>query len=201
MSTRRTWSRSQDTLFRSVHGVFQLRAYEFPDGREHSVLIAGTPSGGVAPLVRVQSSCLTGTAFGALLCDCRPQLEESLRRVAAEGAGYVLYLAQEGRGYGLVEKVAQLSLITHGLATTANAAGEGRRPDLRDYEAAFAILSDFLGDNRSLRLLTNNPAKIEAFEHAGFQVERIALETEPTDENREYLKVKKRDMGHLLHKV
>jgi 3,4-dihydroxy 2-butanone 4-phosphate synthase/GTP cyclohydrolase II len=193
-----SWRRSQETRFRSRFGDFRLRAYEFPDGREHCVIIGGDAPSGEAPLVRVQSSCLTGTAFGALLCDCRPQLEESLRRIAAEGAGYVLYLAQEGRGYGLVDKVAQLDLITQGLATTATAAGEGQRPDLRDYDVAFDILASLVGQGAALRLLTNNPAKIEAFTGAGFVVQRIPLEIEPDDENRDYLLVKKRDMGHLL---
>jgi GTP cyclohydrolase II len=196
-----TWLRSEETLFRSAFGVFQFRAYQFPDGREHCALIAGTPPDTATPLVRIQSSCLTGTAFGALLCDCRPQVEDSLRRIAAERAGYVVYLAQEGRGYGLVDKVVQLSLITQGLATTATAAGEGNRPDLREYGAAFAILTDLVGAGRRVRLLTNNPAKIEAFAAAGFVVDREPLETDPTDENREYLRVKKHDMGHLLSRV
>lgn len=201
MSKGSAWLRSQETLFRSSFGEFTFRAYEFPDGREHSLLIAGTPAPDEPVLLRVQSSCLTGTAFGALLCDCRPQLEESLRRVACAGAGYVIYLAQEGRGYGLVDKVAQLSLITSGLATTATAAGEGNRPDLRDYDAAFSILADLVPGRRSVRLLTNNPSKISAFQGAGYEVERIPLEVEPTDGNREYLRVKKRDMGHLLSLV
>lgn len=198
MPTWDGWRRFNETLFRSSFGEFTLRAYEFPDGQEHSVLIAGMPTDGRAPLVRVQSSCLTGTAFGALLCDCRQQLEQSLRRISDERAGLVLYLDQEGRGYGLVDKVAQLSLITRGLATTATAAGEGRRPDLRDYGPAFAILSSLMGGPGPIRLLTNNPSKIKAFEEAGFVVERVPIEVDPTDHNREYLLVKKRDMGHLL---
>jgi GTP cyclohydrolase II len=195
------WSDVQETQFRSVFGSFQLRAYGFPGGVEHSALVVGAPHRARQPLVRVQSSCLTGTAFGAVLCDCRPQFEESLRRVTAEGEGCVLYLAQEGRSYGLVEKVRQLSLITRGLATTATAAGYGQLPDLRTYDNAFAMLDDVLGGLRTIRLLTNNPKKITAFEVAGYTLERVPLEVPSTDDNRAYLRAKKQEMGHLLTRV
>jgi 3,4-dihydroxy 2-butanone 4-phosphate synthase / GTP cyclohydrolase II len=201
MTQRTPWSATQETLLRSVHGTFRLRAYEFPGGAEHSALLVGAPHRARRPLVRVQSSCLTGTAFGAVLCDCRPQLEESMRRVVVEDEGCVLYLAQEGRGHGLVEKVRQLSLITSGLATTATAAGNGRVVDLRTYESAFAILDDVLDGRRTIRLLTNNPTKIAAFQAVGYTVDRMPLEMPPTDDNRAYLHVKKHDLGHLLTSV
>lgn len=202
MSRAYPWVRVQETLFRSAYGTFRLRAYEFPDGREHSALIAGDPQGDDhAPLIRAQSACLTGTAFGALLCDCRQQLELSLRQVkSASAGGVVLYLDQEGRGHGLVEKVRQLSLIAGGLATTADAAGK-LAPDVRDYEAAFAILDDVLGRRATIWLLTNNPTKLSAFQGAGYEVLRMPVESTPTDDNRGYLLIKKQDMGHLLTSV
>lgn len=196
------WVRVQETPLRSTYGTFRLRAYEFPDGREHSALIAGDPHTAHTPLVRAQSACLTGTAFGALLCDCRQQLEMSLRQVkSSPHGGVVLYLDQEGRGHGLVEKARQLSLIADGSATTANASGEGLAPDVRDYESAFAILDDILGQRAAIWLLTNNPTKLNAFTGAGYEVLRMPLESVPTDDNRGYLLVKKQEMGHLLTSV
>lgn len=201
MDTRRPWLRAEETPLRTPLGTFRLRAYEFPDAREHSALLMGDPSDADSPLVRVQSSCLTGTAFGAVLCDCRDQLAESLRRVAEAGCGCVLYLAHEGRGHGLVEKVRQLSLIAAGVATTADAAGEGQRADLRTYDEAFFMLSELLDRRRPVRLMTNNPSKIKAFGEAGYRVRRVPLEAPTTDDNREYLQVKKHVMGHLLTQV
>jgi GTP cyclohydrolase II len=193
--------KQHQTPFGSKFGNFTLTAYEFPTGAEHAALVYGDPSSEAMPLVRVQSSCITGTAFGALLCDCRQQFELSLKMVADAGSGVVLYMDQEGRGYGLVEKVRQLSLISAGLATTATAAPkEDEGADRRNYSHAFTILDSHLS-SRSLRLLTNNPKKITAFEQAGYLVERTPIETDPTDNNREYLRVKKEHMGHLLTRV
>lgn len=198
MSEAYPWARVQETSFRNAYGTFRLRAYEFPDGREHSALIAGDPQDFHTPLVRAQSACLTSTAFGALLCDCRQQLEMSMRQIRS--GGVVLYLDQEGRGHGLVEKVRQLSLIADGTATTANAAGE-LAPDVRDYEPAFAILDDVLGRRAAIWLLTNNPSKLSAFLGAGYEVSRMPVESTPTAWNRDYLRVKKQEMGHLLTSV
>jgi GTP cyclohydrolase II len=200
MTAETTCIRHTETPFRGALGAFRLHAYEFARGREHAALVTGRPDKEDAPLVRLQSACLTGTAFSALLCDCRQQLAASLARVTGEGCGVVVYLDQEGRGHGLVEKVRQLSLIAAGEANTATAAGANRAPDLRDYGEAVAIL-DSLIDVRSVRLLTNNPAKIQALQSLGFTVYREPLETPPTEGNRDYLRVKKLLMGHLLTRV
>ena len=186
--------------FRSGLGVFTLHAFDIDD-HEHVALVAGTPSADDAPLIRIQSSCITGTAFLAELCDCRQQLHEAMRRIADDGAGVVLYLDQEGRSHGLVEKVAQLDLIAGGADTVDAARARGKDIDLRRYEEAASILQSLVGD-RPIRLLTNNPEKLVRVQAAGISVaERLPLETEPTPGNRIYLQTKKKRMGHLLTSV
>lgn len=186
--------------FRSALGPFTVHAYEM-NGREHVALVHGDPSVVEAPLVRIQSSCLTGTAFLAELCDCRQQLHLAMERVVKEGAGVVLYLDQEGRSHGLVEKVAQLDLIAGGADTVDAARTRGKDVDLRRYDEAASILRDVVGA-RPIRLLTNNPEKLERVVAEGVKIaERVALETEPTSGNTEYLRVKKARMGHLLSRV
>lgn len=192
--------RVEETHFASAFGNFRLRGYVLRNGESHAAVIAGDLSKATEPLVRLQSSCLTGTALGALLCDCRQQTEESLRRVAVEGLGVVLYLDQEGRGHGLAEKVRQLSLITTGVADTSTAAGEGSEPDVRHYDTALHILSSLL-PTRRIRLLTNNPLKIDAVRSAGWHARRVPLEVPPTRHNVDYLRTKKFKMGHLLDLV
>jgi 3,4-dihydroxy 2-butanone 4-phosphate synthase/GTP cyclohydrolase II len=192
--------RVEETAFSSSFGSFRLQGYDLADGKSHAVVIAGDPTRVRQPLVRLQSSCLTGTALGALLCDCRQQTEESLRRISHEGVGIVLYLDQEGRGHGLAEKVRQLSLITSGVADTSTAAGPDRDVDMRDYTGALAILESLLS-KRDIRLLTNNPLKIDAVTRAGWSVSREAIEIAPTPDNVDYLHVKKTRMGHLLDLV
>lgn len=188
------------TLFRSSLGQFTLHAFDF-DGREHVALVSGAAARHERPLVRVQSACLTGSAFLAELCDCRQQLHEAMSIVAREGCGVVLYLDQEGRGHGLVEKVAQLALITEGSDTVEAPALRGLRGDVRTYDDAARILRA-LGVDTPIRLLTNNPAKITGMRDAGVRIaERVPLETDPTDGNRQYLQVKKARMGHLLERV
>ncbi len=199
MTTSTRW-RVEETAFGSRFGQFLLKGYVLGDGASHAAVVAGDPSSQERPLVRLQSSCLTGTALGALLCDCAQQTEESLRRISAAGTGVVLYLDQEGRGYGLAEKVRQLSLITSGQADTSTAAGYGNEPDLRDYRAALEILASLV-PTRRVRLLTNNPSKLEAVRAAGWDVEREPLEVAPTPHNRDYLLTKKTRMGHLLTQV
>jgi 3,4-dihydroxy 2-butanone 4-phosphate synthase / GTP cyclohydrolase II len=189
------------TRFRSEFGTYQLTAYHL-DGGEHAALVSGDLQSGERPLVRVQSSCLTGTAFHAVLCDCRQQLETALGVIAREGTGCVIYLAQEGRSHGLVEKINHLKAISQGADTVDAALERGVDPDLRCYDVVRPILDDLLGGVRPIRLLTNNPHKLLGIEEAGVPVaERVALETSPTPDNLEYLRVKKRRMGHLLTQV
>lgn len=188
------------TSFNSSLGRFELHAFNI-DGREHAALVSGRPSSDPRPLVRVQSSCLTGSAFLAELCDCRQQLHAAMTMVSQAGTGIVLYLDQEGRSHGLVEKVSQLDLITKGSDTAEAPALRGLKGDLRRYEDAATILDALIGE-LAIRLLTNNPSKIRGLQQAGVQVaERVPIETAPTDGNREYLRIKKQRMGHLLDLV
>lgn len=192
------WSQSK---FKSEFGPFDLYAFEFPNGKEHAVLVVGAPEDDKNPLVRVSSACLTATAFLAVLCDCRQQLHLALQEVQKAGSGVVLYLDQEGRSHGLVGKVEQFAAMNKGKNTVEAAEFLHVEPDLRDYEDAAEILKA-LSITNPVRLLTNNPKKLKGMEEAGVKVaERVPLETEPSDTNRDYLKVKKEMMGHLLCKV
>lgn len=189
------WS---ETPFNSELGKFRLVAFEFPDGREHLALVAGKPSEVDLPLVRVQSSCLTGTGFLAQLCDCRQQLQLAMSLIAGEPGGCLLYLDQEGRSHGLVEKVAQLRLIADGLDTVEAADVRGRGPDLRDYGQAGWMLEHLLG-SPPIRLLTNSPEKEAGLRASGVSIaEVVSLETPPTPGNVGYLRVKRDRMGHRL---
>jgi len=158
----------------------------------------GRPDNIDLPLVRVQSSCLTSIAFGALTCDCADQLHMSLRLIADLGVGCVLYMTQEGRGHGLLEKVSQLEEVRLGLDTVHAALRRGVEPDVRDYGDASVMLRWLLGD-RPIRLLTNNPTKLLGLEACGVRIGmRVPIEVPPTDYNMEDLQVKKQKMGHIL---
>jgi 3,4-dihydroxy 2-butanone 4-phosphate synthase/GTP cyclohydrolase II len=137
----------------------------------------------------------------AELCDCRQQLHESMRLVVEGGGGIVLYLDQEGRSHGLVEKVSQLELIAQGSDTVEAPALRGLQGDVRDYAAAATIIELLVG-RRAIRLMTNNPTKLIGVREAGIEViERLPIETPPTHGNYDYLRVKKTRMGHLLDLV
>ena len=152
-------------------------------------------------LVRVHSECLTGDVFGSLRCDCGAQLETSLRRVAAVGKGAVVYIRQEGRGIGLINKLKAYKLqIERGMDTVEANLHLGFEADRRDYGIGSQILRD-LGLSR-LRIMTNNPRKIYGLEGFGLTiVERVPLEIPPHENNREYLKTKKDKLGHLLENL
>ena len=195
------WKRSSEAEFGSAFGRFRFVAVETPSGREHGALVAGDLSLPGPLLVRVQSACVTGTALGALLCDCRQQIELALTAIGNAEAGLFLYLDQEGRGHGLVEKVAHFAEINSGADTWEAAVNRGVEPDRRDYEDAAAIIRMLAGD-RALRVMTNNPEKLDGLSATGLEVaERVPLETDPTPTNRAYLQAKKRRMGHLLERV
>ena len=145
----------------------------------------------------MHSECLTGDAFGSLRCDCRPQLEAALRQIEAEKEGVVVYLRQEGRGIGLINKLMAYSLQDGGLDTVEANERLGFPADLRDYGVGAQILSD-LGIHR-LRLLTNNPRKIAGLGGYGLQVEeRVPLVMDAGDHNADYLAAKRDKLGHLL---
>ena len=149
-------------------------------------------------LIRVHSECLTGDLLGSLRCDCRPQLQTALRRIAEAGKGALVYIRQEGRGIGLINKLRAYKLqIEQGLDTVEANLDLGFDPDRRDYGIGNQILRD-LG-LRTLRIMTNNPRKIYGIEGFGLRiVERVPLVIPPGDDNRHYLRTKKEKLGHLL---
>jgi 3,4-dihydroxy 2-butanone 4-phosphate synthase / GTP cyclohydrolase II len=182
----------------TVRGEFTAVAYENDvDKFQHVALVRGKWRPGEPVLVRVHSKCLTGDVFGSERCDCGPQLHAALRQIEKAGKGVLLYLDQEGRGIGLVNKLKAYNLQDQGLDTAEANVKLGFKPDLRDYGLGAQILRD-LGV-RKMRLLTNNPKKIVGLEGYGLEVvARVPLETPPTARNRAYLKTKRDKMGHLL---
>ena len=180
----------------TMHGRFRMVVYGANDGLNDLALILGEPSP-AGSLVRVHSECLTGDVLGSLRCDCGPQLEQSLAAIAAEGAGILVYLRQEGRGIGLANKARAYALQDAGLDTVDANLALGFAPDLRDYGRAAAILVD-LGVDR-VRLLTNNPAKVLGLEAGGVEVlERRPLEIPPGPDNVAYLATKRARLGHVI---
>ena len=168
------------------------------DGSEHVAIVKKRSNSLSEPvLVRMHSECLTGDAFGSLRCDCRPQLEAALSRIEQEGEGVVVYLRQEGRGIGLINKLKAYSLQDGGLDTVEANEKLGFPADLRNYGVGAQILTD-LGIKK-LKLLTNNPRKIAGLGGYGIEVvSRVPLVICPSDYNAEYLNVKKTKLGHLL---
>src|SRR5471030_1828736 len=176
-------------------GVFEAVGFrEKLTGKTHVALVKGEVDGVENVLVRVHSECLTGDVFHSLRCDCGEQLEQALAQIEAEGRGVLLYMAQEGRGIGLLNKLRAYELQEQGMDTVEANEKLGFAPDVRDYGIGCQILRD-LGV-RKIRLLTNNPSKYVAIDGYGLQiVERVALEIPPTDGTRDYLTTKKAKMG------
>lgn len=172
--------------------IVAMRADE--DGSEHVALIVGAPAGG-APLVRLHSECLTGDVFGSLKCDCGPQLRAALQLMEAEGSGILLYLRQEGRGIGLVNKIRAYALQDRGLDTVEANQRLGFADDERDFALAGAMLRA-LGVNK-VRLLTNNPAKLAGLEALGITGERVPHRLPANPHNALYLDTKRAKSGHL----
>ena len=172
----------------------QIVAFRASDGQEHAALVIGA-FGGKPPLVRLHSECLTGDVFGSLKCDCGPQLDEALRLIGAEGGGVLLYLRQEGRGIGLANKLRAYALQDRGLDTVDANRRLGFADDERGYGDAAAMLRA-LGIDR-VRLLTNNPAKVEGLGAAGVVVERVAHHMPVNPHNADYIAVKRARSGHL----
>ncbi len=188
-----------ETLLPTAFGDFVAFGYQSQtDDSEHIALVAGDIGDGEDVLVRVHSECLTGDVFGSLRCDCGPQLHAALERVAAEGRGVVLYIkGHEGRGIGLLHKLRAYTLQDSGSDTVDANLELGLPADARDYGTGAMILAD-LGV-RSMRLLTNNPAKRAGLEGYGLTIsERVPIETTVTDHNRVYMQTKVDRMGHVL---
>ncbi|MCL5268033.1 MAG: bifunctional 3,4-dihydroxy-2-butanone-4-phosphate synthase/GTP cyclohydrolase II [Bacteroidetes bacterium] len=186
------------TKLPTQYGNFDLHLYQSViDKKEHLALVKGTISGDDPVLVRVHSECLTGDVFGSKRCDCGEQLHCAMKKVEKEGTGIVLYMRQEGRGIGLVNKIKAYKLQDDGHDTVEANEKLGFKADLRDYGIGAQILVD-LGV-RKIRLMTNNPKKIVGLEGYGLEiVERIPIEVEPNEENQKYLETKRDKLGHLI---
>ncbi len=199
LDTERFVRRQAEATLPSAFGQFRAIGFRNElDGSEHVAIVKGHPEQAEGPvLVRVHSECLTGDAFGSLRCDCRPQLEAALRMIEAAGEGVVVYLRQEGRGIGLINKLRAYSLQDGGLDTVEANERLGFPADLRNYGVGAQILSD-LGVHR-LRLITNNPRKIAGLGGYGLQVEdRVPLVMDPSQHNAAYLQTKQAKLGHLM---
>lgn len=197
----------KDTLIRkevevnlpTAYGTFKAIAYtNILDDKEHIALVKGEIKPNQPTLVRVHSECLTGDIFGSYRCDCGPQLHAALTQIEEEGNGVLLYLRQEGRGIGLINKLKAYVLQEEGLDTVEANEKLGFTADLRDYGIGAQILKDI--GIRQMRLLTNNPRKRAGLEGYELEVvERVPLEKGLHDENRKYLQTKKTKLGHFLH--
>jgi 3,4-dihydroxy 2-butanone 4-phosphate synthase / GTP cyclohydrolase II len=183
----------------TAYGDFSAVAFrEKLTGKHHVALVKGEVEGAENVLVRVHSECLTGDVFHSLRCDCGEQLEQALGRIAAEKRGVLLYMAQEGRGIGLLNKLRSYELQENGLDTVEANLELGFAPDMRDYGIGNQILAD-LGLS-TIRILTNNPKKITGIEGYGLEVvEQVPIETDPTPQNARYLATKRDKLGHKLH--
>lgn len=180
------------------HGEFTIHAFEDPsDKKEHIALSMGKLDDGAPVLVRVHSECLTGDGFGSLRCDCGPQLEAAMKSVAEAGRGVILYLRQEGRGIGLANKIRAYCLQDQGADTVEANEQLGFASDLREYSMCKDMLAH-LGV-KSVKLMTNNPLKVEALKENGIEVaERVPLMTGRNPYNEQYLETKQDKMGHMF---
>ncbi len=191
-------SRAVTTTLPTRHGTFEVHMYKSEtDQKEHIALVKGVIAADRPTLVRVHSECLTGDVFGSLRCDCNEQLISAMKMIEKEGNGVVLYMRQEGRGIGLMNKLKAYKLQDEGKDTVEANEALGFRADLRDYGIGAQILRD-LGISE-MRLMTNNPKKVVGLDAYGLKiVERVPLEIEANTTNERYLKTKRDKLGHLI---
>jgi 3,4-dihydroxy 2-butanone 4-phosphate synthase/GTP cyclohydrolase II len=183
------------------YGTFRIFGFEDKSGNESIVaLVMGTPWTQPSALVRLHSQCLTGENFSSSRCDCGDQLELALQRISEEGEGVLIYQLAEGRGIGLMNKLLAYELQDSGHDTVEANHQLGFEADVRSYTLCAAVLKEF--DIRRIRLMSNNPKKLEALEKAGIeQIERVSIEIPPSNTTEHYLRTKKHKLGHLLRKV
>jgi len=188
-------------LLPTKFGKFSIYGFEGRGAQEEAVaLVRGNLKGRVAPLVRVHSQCLTGDVLTSLRCDCRAQLELSLKKISEAPSGILLYLPQEGRGIGLMNKLRAYELQDGGMDTVEANQKLGFAADARDYDFSAQILKQ-LGAKK-IRLLSNNPEKVRQLENAGIEVvERIPCQPRVSKISHAYLRTKKKKMGHLLDRI
>ena len=191
--------KASDAAFPTRYGNFRICGYvNKVTGEHHVAVIKGDITTEEPVLCRMHSECLTGDVFGSLRCDCGEQLAEALRRIEKAGRGVLLYLRQEGRGIGLINKLRAYELQDRGMDTVEANIALGFKPDLREYDTGAAILAD-LGV-RKLILMTNNPLKINGLDHYGIEVAgRDPIEMTCNEKNAAYLYTKYKKMGHMLH--
>lgn len=190
--------RHAEAALPTEHGTFRIVGYESRrDRREHVALVKGDVGGPEPVLVRIHSECLTGDVFGSQRCDCGPQLEAAMAMVEGRGRGVIVYMRQEGRGIGLLNKLRAYQLQEEGQDTVEANRTLGFSADLREYDVAASVLLD-LGVRRT-ELLTNNPRKMLALGCYGITVvRRIPLQLPPTPFNERYLQTKRDKLGHEL---
>jgi 3,4-dihydroxy 2-butanone 4-phosphate synthase/GTP cyclohydrolase II len=182
-------------------GCFRIIGFKVKStGEELVALVKGEPDASTPTLVRIHSQCLTGDVFYSTKCDCGRQLQYAMRLIEEEGRGAIVYQQQEGRGIGIMNKIRAYALQDGGQDTVEANLSLGFEPDLRDYDSCVEVIRQ-LGLRR-VRVMSNNPDKIEALQNAGFEiVERVSMEVEPHARSMGYLKTKKDKLGHMLDQL